>query len=255
MFADGTYLSKKSIIRANQRKIDLKKSQLQDLQFQINGLTKEKGATTNQDKLDIIDSALRIHTDNKAILEKQLDELQFTPDNTKIIPVRNQITNLQSQIDALNTEMTSANSERKKAIEIELNQLSANIKSLEEDINRLRTEPDIGIDMGLIGSYLGTVKTLKRSAESRTWSITTFYTESFNKIGRTNQLYLAVWRNYMNKQSNQAPSMVFLQLNKILEIILEDEKNIQKYKSDLKTIESFLTIVKNSAAGPIFIVV
>ncbi len=92
------------------------------------------------------------------------------------------------------------------------------------------------------------IKSIKNKIRDRNITLIDFYDLGFQRIGTNNDLYLAIWNDYLNKNINNAPSMIFSLLNKIISDNINtifDESNNQIIKTELDTISKFFEIVRN----------
>lgn len=180
--------SKKTVNKANDKKIKAKKDLIKELEYQIDGLTREKELVSgDKNKINVIDTAL-----NKLITLKNKYEL--------------------------------------------------NIKEkLEFTIKPYTNKIDYD-------QYVIAVSSIKKSIDDRSRSVTQFYDELFrNRISRTNnELHFGIWLNYMDKPLNQTPSMIFLLINEILDIICKSSNVLSPDTlDDLATIEEFMQVTRS----------
>lgn len=247
LYADTKNTSKRFINTINKKKIKEKNDMIIELQFQIDGLTKEKNVTTDPDKIRIIDMALDKLNKSKTTYETDIiDKLEFEPSHKEIKLKNDAIVVLETNIKNLTNQkiFITDNIELAKINE-QIAQLQTAIINLKSEILSLKSKPKIKFDIGLYGSYLGSVERAKKLIDSRTWSVTEFYDEMFKKIGRTQELHFGIWLNYMDMPLDRAPSMIFIVMNDILRTI---QSNLSTNKSDiiadLSIIKEFMIIVK-----------
>ena len=154
-------------------------------------------------------------------LQIQLDELQkeksTTIDANKINMIDNLIKILQKEKDPLNYKINSS---------------------------EILTPPII--DQTLMNQYIAAVNNILPSINQRIVSVIEFYNLAFKKIGNTQEMYLAIWNNYLHRNYMNTPSMIFSILHIIiLEIINLIKQNKSVPNTDLDTLVSFFEIVKN----------
>ena len=255
-YADTKNSSKRFVNRINQRKITEKKNMIKELQFQIDGLQAELEATSDPDKIDTINRALNgysvteagVITNKKGLIAIR-DEYQADIDtNLEFEPFKKEvkaISDLKDQIKIL------TDSKKTTSVQADLDKIDAEIKKLtdkklvlETDLKTLRDKGKIKSDIGLYGAYLGTVDLIKKSIDSRTRTISEFYAELFQRVGRTTDLHLGIWLNYTDKQLDRTPSMIFCLLNDVLQTICTVRPTTPDLLADLVTVKEFMRVVR-----------
>lgn len=88
-----------------------------------------------------------------------------------------------------------------------------------------------------ISAYRGSLKNIMEKT-NRDLELVQFYKQSFRRLGTSNQLYLAIWINYLEKSLNRTPSMIFSLLSNILNHNLN-----QLTGAELETITDFYRTV------------
>jgi ankyrin repeat protein len=97
-----------------------------------------------------------------------------------------------------------------------------------------------------MSAYQSTVNSIPDRI-NRTMELVEFYNFSFARVGKTKQLYLNIWENYLNKKLSNAPSMIFSLLNNILlQLVTKSKQKLldSETKEELRTITDFYDIVR-----------
>lgn len=139
---------------------------------------------------------------------------------------------------------------KKSTTTAELNHL-AGVKKLIDDLElKILSEnnkiskmiPPANVDnTQTVSVYNSVVNSMKRNISDRSMDLVQFYNTSFSKLGRQKSMYVGIWNNYLHKNIDEAPSMIFpLVDNIVCRMIINDKSVDQK---DLDTISEFYTIV------------
>ena len=152
----------------------------------------------------------------------------------------NEISMIDSQIQNLNTEKsTSNNVERITAIDDLITRLSLRRADIDNKMRKIQAGGVVQVDDYLIMHYITLFDRMKNDS-SRGLTIIEFYDKSFDSISSDKRIQQDIWKNYVNKEINQTPSMIFVLINKILEEQLQNPN-----KSDIQIIARFYEKVKN----------
>ncbi|ANB50514.1 putative ankyrin repeat protein [Powai lake megavirus] len=160
-----------------------------------------------------------------------------------------QISLLNNQIDNLYKEK-NINSDPDQILFID--NIITNLKTQKTKIESKKTS--IGIPKNITtndasaGNYNLAIKSIKNKTRDRNLTLIDFYNLGFQRIGTNSDLYIAIWNDYLNKNINNTPSMIFSLLNKIIGDDINtifDENNNGIVKKELETISKFFEIVRN----------
>ncbi|AEQ33265.1 ankyrin repeat protein [Megavirus chiliensis] len=164
-----------------------------------------------------------------------------------------QISLLNNQIDNLQKEK-NINSDPDQILFIDniIINLKAQKRKIESKKTSVGVPKNITMNDAAAGNYNLAIKSIKNKIRDRNITLIDFYDLGFQRIGTNNDLYLAIWNDYLNKNINNTPSMIFSLLNKIISNNINtifDENNNQIIKTELKTeletISKFFEIVRN----------
>lgn len=185
-----------------------------------------------------------------ANIKNQSKKIVNKANSKKIKAKKDLITELDFQIDGLNKEKQNSVSDQNKinVIDMALNKLTKLKKTYELDIkNKLEFKIKPDTNTTVYDQYIIAVDGIKKSIDDRSRSITQFYDELFqNRISSTNnELHFGIWLNYMDKPLTETPSMIFLLINKILELICKNNNLSADTLSDLNAIEEFMQVVRS----------
>lgn len=153
--------------------------------------------------------------------------------------VLNQITNLQkekptdpNQIKMLNDLLSILNTNKIK--------LTQKIKSVQ-----LKKKPIV--DPAIMTAYISTVRSIENKVANRSMDLLDFYKTSFGRVGKTKDLYIGIWNNYLEKNLLNTTTMIFPLINQIISILIEfieKNSNVEEAQSNLKTVVNFMTVAK-----------
>lgn len=165
----------------------------------------------------------------------------------KIEKYQKQLQMLNNQLDGLKKELTvTTDPEQAKFINDIMNALQIEVAVVEAKLSNITVE-DPKVDTAIMSAYLGSVKNISRKV-SRNTTITEFYQQAFQQIGRSHELYINVWNNYLQKDLSEAPSMIFPLLSGIVHFLMDSSRNGRMdaaQKMELTHIVHFYGLVKD----------
>lgn len=167
----------------------------------------------------------------------------------KINSQRKEIDQLSNQIDSLQKEKTTTTDPNQiqfidqiiSRLENSRNRSEAKISSMQ-----ISTQPREGTIM--ISIYESMLNSIKSGIIDRSFDLLSFYDYAFNKIGKTPDVYLGVWNNYLGRNLFNTPSMIFSVISEIIFRIIESGQASgfsSEIKSDLGKISEFYSVVKS----------
>ena len=150
---------------------------------------------------------------------------------------------LEIQLDGLTREWATTTDPEQLKMLNRLKKLIADLKS-----KQLALKPNNPVvDDSMVVAFESRIKSINQRTVDRNMSLVDFYNTLFGRLGRSKEMYLAIWNNYLQKELLlSAPSMIFPLLNKILIQIIDTSRTNKldaDVKNDLTQIVNFYTVV------------
>ena len=197
---------------------------------------------------------LEINMDNFYKLISHNDPETYAKKNISLAN-KNKVSSKQKSLNELSIQLEGLEKERqvefdKGKIDM-IDKIIINIRNrrstIIKDISKLiPKQSNLKEDSVFKTVYLSNIRGLKNKID-RNNDIVTFYKDSFKYIGNSNHMYVEIWKDYLNKNLNDAQSMIFPLLSEILLKIV----NISKHgnmdgiiKSELTVIIEFFNLVR-----------
>jgi ankyrin repeat protein len=163
---------------------------------------------------------------------------------------KNKIEFNERKIEELNNRIYGLMKEKNKTTdkqqEIIIDQIIKNLKNeiliIEAKISSLKVIHKPSISSEYISAYMAIVDSIANKLDNRNISLVNFYQDAFDKLGKSNDFYLRIWNNYLEKNLTETFSLIFPLLDNILGQIVEACKsdNIESsHKNELLTILGF----------------
>lgn len=161
------------------------------------------------------------------------------------------IKSYQKQIEVLELQIENLNKERGVTIDAKqrlfIDQLMASLEEQKEKIqDKLDVTHDVAppvIDNNLVTLYLASVNSIQNKTIDRHFDIIDFYNFSFARMGKTKELHVRIWNNYLDNEVSDSFSMIFSALNEILYLIIQNPDSPELLE-ELETIEEFFRLTK-----------
>lgn len=171
----------------------------------------------------------------------------------KVSIVNERIKFIENQINGLTKEkQNTTDSQQVAFLDNILSRLSQELTDLNKEKSDLQyPDPNGNVDVGMLAYFQSEMDNITNRVGDRSISLVQFYDESFGRVGKNKEVYLGIWKNYLQKNINQTPSMIFLVINVILNRILYTLDQypdlsrmpatlLMEIKSELKTIATFM---------------
>ncbi|MEM3062813.1 MAG: ankyrin repeat domain-containing protein, partial [Nitrososphaerota archaeon] len=162
----------------------------------------------------------------------------------------------QNQLEMLNNQMNAfLKEERKYNDSGKINSINDIKNALKSKITKIResmkdTMPSNylpGVDKSLMISYRVKFDSVIRQINKRGLTITEFYDHAFSYIGKSRDVYLNIWNNYLRKDLAEAPSMLLSLANKLVSYLVHYRMMgsfTEDLKFDLDILEKFFELIK-----------
>lgn len=153
--------------------------------------------------------------------------------------------NLLKQITELNTTINGLERDKELVLGNELLEIETMIadnkrkkKDLEDQLTDI--DPIAEPNPEYLVLYDASFRSITNKTISRTSSLIDFYLSSFRLIGNSNDFFIGIWDNYLQKHPSKTSSMVLNNMHLLMRTLIEDQNN------DLaKDLNEYFTLVKD----------
>ncbi|AKI80216.1 ankyrin repeat-containing protein [Acanthamoeba polyphaga mimivirus] len=162
----------------------------------------------------------------------------------------------QKQLGELNNQIINLTKEKRSIIDSQqisfINNLIANLEArksiVQTNISDLEfKQPTSTVDSAMISSFKSSVNSIQNRIGDRSLNLIDFYRLAFGRIGYSQDLYLNIWRLYLEKDILNARSMIFPLLDQVINnhvSLVQENKMTGENKQELAVIVDFYSTVK-----------
>ncbi|CAH6420650.1 Ankyrin repeat protein [uncultured virus] len=190
-----------------------------DLKERINGLlNKYEHVAGEPYPYDLF--AIKGETELEKLVATELPTTRINASLEADTGAQNRQSKTQVLISSIDTQLTGLRTEEQANKDPNLRNLIQTLEAQKTSLESKLLIPLAKADPNSLRTYALTYEISTQHMRSnipRGLDLTGFYTDAFQRIGRTPSLYLGVWDAYLNKSLINAPSMLFPHLDRILQ--------------------------------------
>lgn len=164
----------------------------------------------------------------------------------KIDSIKKQIEQLQIQLDGIVIEKKTEKNPDQIAFLDQINSnLTTKITNLKNKLTDIQPNKEITVTSGTIDYYQYVFQFIQKKIINRSFEAVDFYNEAFNRIGKTKELYIRIWDNYIKKRLSKSSTTILSIMNNIASIIISNIKIDPRKISNRNEMNILLSFYKN----------